>query len=306
MGIKRVYQTFVDLDSEDYGFVTYEAFCMVLRRAESPAMRKAFDAFDYERIGELDLRQFVVSLSMFTLSPTGDKLKFAFMMYDEDQEGAASKAEVLELLKAMAPHVTERDRVKHASKMYSMHNLHSGMRITIDEFVEYMLKDDYAKELLPLMSSSEGSSQDNNQTNSKEPQESGTPSSWTHSPSSSVTGSRTATREAGGSRTGTKMDSEQRSSTNEGKERSKSKRDDGSSAEEGRSKSKRDGGTPEGKKRGSSFDEKDGGKSPSGSKSKRGSTPEPGSPSERSKSKRDQSERSQSPKDGSKRPSKPG
>merc|ERR1711971_669381 len=136
---------------------------------------------------------------MFTLSPTRDKLKFAFMMYDEEQEGAASKAEVLELLKAMAPHISERDRIKHASKMYSMHNLHSGVRITIDESIEYILKDEYAKELVPQVSSSDASSEGNKEKEQEDVASSRGSSSWAHSSETTPHASRRPTRDQVGS-----------------------------------------------------------------------------------------------------------
>merc|ERR1712187_167362 len=108
--IKQVYQRFVELDKEDEGFISYEVFCLVLRKAESPLMRKAFNVFDVDKEGELDLRQFVVSLSMFTSSSLQDKLKFAFMMYDENQLDSVTRSEMVDLVKAMAPHVPEHDR----------------------------------------------------------------------------------------------------------------------------------------------------------------------------------------------------
>merc|ERR1711971_1531727 len=127
------------------------------------------------------------------------KLKFAFMMYDEEQESAASKAEILELLKAMAPHIHERERLKHASRMYSMHNLHSNMRITIDEFIEYIMKDEYAKELVPasVHSSSDGTSSVDDGGGEKDSLGS---SSWGHTPSSSAPETRSTTMEPGSRR----------------------------------------------------------------------------------------------------------
>eukprot|EP00928_Gymnodinium_smaydae_P043678 TRINITY_DN29220_c0_g1_i1.p1 TRINITY_DN29220_c0_g1~~TRINITY_DN29220_c0_g1_i1.p1 ORF type:complete len:481 (-),score=98.01 TRINITY_DN29220_c0_g1_i1:9-1451(-) len=148
--IKRVYQTFIDIDKDDYGFVTYEAFCLVLAKVQSPAMRQAFDIFDVDGHGELDLRQFVVSLSMFTTSSPVDKIRFAFMMYDEDQQGSLMKSDLLELMKAMVPHILAEDRRKHVNRCFSLNNLHPDMQITMDEFVDYVA--DRSDELVPQIS----------------------------------------------------------------------------------------------------------------------------------------------------------
>eukprot|EP00929_Paragymnodinium_shiwhaense_P014788 TRINITY_DN122744_c0_g1_i1.p1 TRINITY_DN122744_c0_g1~~TRINITY_DN122744_c0_g1_i1.p1 ORF type:complete len:518 (-),score=100.90 TRINITY_DN122744_c0_g1_i1:201-1754(-) len=145
--IKQIYQRFIEIDTEEYGFVTFQAFCLCLKRAETSAMRKAFETFDFDHMGELDLRQFVVSMSMFTRSEAADKLRFAFMMYDEEQEETISRPELLDLLKAIAPHIYEEDRIRHANRMYAMHDLHPHMRIAGEEFSVYVLE--RAPELVP-------------------------------------------------------------------------------------------------------------------------------------------------------------
>ncbi|CAK9075935.1 Squidulin (Optic lobe calcium-binding protein) (SCABP) [Durusdinium trenchii] len=63
--IRDVYQTFVEIDTKDTGFMSFEAFCKVFSKKPSPEMREIFDAFDADREGEpgLDLRQFVIGLS---------------------------------------------------------------------------------------------------------------------------------------------------------------------------------------------------------------------------------------------------
>eukprot|EP00913_Durusdinium_trenchii_P010224 g9585.t1 len=55
--IRDVYQTFVEIDTKDTGFMSFEAFCKVFSKKPSPEMREIFDAFDADREGELDLRQ---------------------------------------------------------------------------------------------------------------------------------------------------------------------------------------------------------------------------------------------------------
>eukprot|EP00927_Polykrikos_kofoidii_P061962 TRINITY_DN56784_c0_g1_i1.p1 TRINITY_DN56784_c0_g1~~TRINITY_DN56784_c0_g1_i1.p1 ORF type:complete len:517 (+),score=104.44 TRINITY_DN56784_c0_g1_i1:80-1630(+) len=145
--IKRVYQRFVEIDTDDLGFITFEAFCLVLRKAQTPAMRQVFDVFDCDKMGELDLRQFVVGLSMFTFSSIQEKLKFAFMMFDEDQQQAITRSEVLELVKAMAPQVPDQDRLRHVNRMYALHDLNRSMRISLEEFMRYITE--RAEELVP-------------------------------------------------------------------------------------------------------------------------------------------------------------
>ncbi|OLP83672.1 Calmodulin-2 [Symbiodinium microadriaticum] len=61
--IRHIYQSFVELDDSDSGYMSFQAFCKVFGKEPSADMREIFDAFDAEHEGELDLRQFVIGLS---------------------------------------------------------------------------------------------------------------------------------------------------------------------------------------------------------------------------------------------------
>lgn len=145
--IKQVYSRFVELDTDEMGTVAYLPFCMAFKRPPSEDMRAAFDIFDYSRTGELDLRELVVSLSMFTKSAVEDKLKFAFMMFDENQWNTLNRTDVTELLKAMAPHLPMHAFEDHVSRLYSTYSLHPRDRVNTRQFTEYV--QEYADELVP-------------------------------------------------------------------------------------------------------------------------------------------------------------
>jgi len=189
--IKQVYQRFVELDVDERGFVSFEDFCFILRRAESETMRKAFDVFDAERIGELDLRMFIVGLSMYTTSSTEEKLRFAFMMFDEEQREEVSPQEVHELFRGISSHLIEDVRRAHVKRMYLLLDLNPSMSVRLDEFLDYAME--YEAELVPASPSVSGT---NTASGSRS---SGTRSSGTGTPSS-YTGSRRS-----GSRQGSKM-----------------------------------------------------------------------------------------------------
>ncbi|CAJ1334713.1 unnamed protein product [Effrenium voratum] len=50
--IRDVYQYFVELDTKDTGFMSFEVFCKIFDKKPTEKMREAFDAFDPEREGE--------------------------------------------------------------------------------------------------------------------------------------------------------------------------------------------------------------------------------------------------------------
>jgi len=82
------------------GDICYEDFCEVMQRPDSPMMDALFRAFDLDNSGSLELKEFLVVLSMYTTTTQSDKLKFSFMMYDEDGSGFLERAEFIELLRA--------------------------------------------------------------------------------------------------------------------------------------------------------------------------------------------------------------
>jgi len=138
--IRDVYQTFVEIDTKETGFMTFEAFCKVFSKKPSDAMREVFDAFDAEREGELDLRQFVIGLSTFAKTNLETKVRFAFMMYDEEQDGSVSREELAEMLRGMAPYMRSAHRDAHLERIYALHNLHPNSRVSFDELMDYIVE----------------------------------------------------------------------------------------------------------------------------------------------------------------------
>ena len=60
----------------------------------------AVQMFDKDRSGQIDVKEFMIGLSNFTGAGKEEKLKFAFMVFDEDGNGVITKQELLKILKA--------------------------------------------------------------------------------------------------------------------------------------------------------------------------------------------------------------
>merc|ERR1711907_450253 len=93
----------------------------------------------------------IIGLSMYTTSSTEEKLKFAFMMFDEEQTDQVQAGDVQELFRAIAPHLSEDVRTAHVKRMYQLLNLNPSMGVMFDEFLDYTLE--YADELVPASAS---------------------------------------------------------------------------------------------------------------------------------------------------------
>eukprot|EP00929_Paragymnodinium_shiwhaense_P004549 TRINITY_DN105584_c0_g1_i1.p1 TRINITY_DN105584_c0_g1~~TRINITY_DN105584_c0_g1_i1.p1 ORF type:complete len:352 (+),score=109.62 TRINITY_DN105584_c0_g1_i1:94-1149(+) len=98
--IKRIYKRFQDIDLDKSGAVDYEEFVNALDLEDSTIARQMFKVFDMDDSNSIELKEFIVVLSRYTTASKTEKLKFAFMMFDEDGSGYIERGELLEMLSA--------------------------------------------------------------------------------------------------------------------------------------------------------------------------------------------------------------
>jgi serine/threonine-protein phosphatase 2B regulatory subunit len=133
--IKKAYKRFQATDKDKSGVIDYTEFCEILQVDPSPLCEKAFRLYDYDKTGQIDAREFLIALSNYSGASKEDKLKFAFMTFDEDGNGVITKAELLKILKSnhMASHDAEVAR--KADTIMAQADKDGDGVITFDEFV---------------------------------------------------------------------------------------------------------------------------------------------------------------------------
>ena len=133
--IKKAYKRFQATDKDKSGLVDYTEFCEVLQVDPSPQCEQVFQLYDYDKTGQIDAREFLIAVSNYTGAGKEDKLKFAFMAFDEEGNGVITKAELLKILKAnhMASHDAEVGR--KADTIMAQADKDGDGVITFDEFV---------------------------------------------------------------------------------------------------------------------------------------------------------------------------
>ena len=133
--IKKAYKRFQATDKDKSGLVDYTEFCEVLQVDPSPQCELVFQLYDYDKTGQIDAREFLIAVSNFTGAGKEDKLKFAFMCFDDEGNGVITKAELLKVLKAnhMASHDAEVAR--KADTIMAQADKDGDGVITFDEFV---------------------------------------------------------------------------------------------------------------------------------------------------------------------------
>jgi len=100
--ISRLAKRFKKLDTDSSGSISVEEFMSLPELQQNPLVQRVIDIFDEDESGEVDFKEFLQGVSQFSVK--GDrnaKLKFAFRIYDLDNDGFISNGELFQVLKMM-------------------------------------------------------------------------------------------------------------------------------------------------------------------------------------------------------------
>ncbi|CAH8589376.1 unnamed protein product [Schistosoma intercalatum] len=102
-----------------------------------------FRTFDQNHDGLIDFRDFLSSLNITNRGDLSQKLRWAFTMYDLDNDGYISKQDLIEVLTAIYAmvgsavefNVTDSTPEKRAEKIFQLMDLDRDNRLSLDEFI---------------------------------------------------------------------------------------------------------------------------------------------------------------------------
>lgn len=100
--IKRLGKRFKKLDIDNSGSLSVEEFMNLPELKQNPLVKRVIEIFDADQNGEVDFKEFLLGISQFSVK--GDKtakLRFAFRIYDIDNDGYISNGELYQVLKVM-------------------------------------------------------------------------------------------------------------------------------------------------------------------------------------------------------------
>ncbi|XP_022706123.1 calcineurin subunit B type 2-like isoform X2 [Varroa jacobsoni] len=100
--IKRLGKRFRKLDLDNSGSLSIDEFMSLPELQQNPLVQRVIDIFDTDRNGEICFKEFIQGVSQFSVK--GDKeskLRFAFRIYDIDNDGFISNGELFQVLKMM-------------------------------------------------------------------------------------------------------------------------------------------------------------------------------------------------------------
>jgi len=96
--IKRLGKRFKKLDLDNSGSLSVDEFMSLPELQQNPLVQRVIEIFDDDGNGEVDFKEFIQGISQFSVK--GDKetkLRFAFRIYDIDNDGYISNGELFQV-----------------------------------------------------------------------------------------------------------------------------------------------------------------------------------------------------------------
>ncbi|XP_064403617.1 calcineurin subunit B type 1-like [Halichondria panicea] len=136
--IKRLSRSFKKLDVNQNGSLSVEEFMSIPELQQNPLVRRVIDILDTDRNGEVDFQEFIEGVSQFSVEGDRDKkLKFAFRIYDIDQDGFISNGELFQVLKTMVGNnLTEKQLQEIVDKTILYSDKDGDGKISYEEFCD--------------------------------------------------------------------------------------------------------------------------------------------------------------------------
>ena len=102
--VKKLYKRFRKLDKKKTGTISHDDFLTVPELAMNPLVERIIDVFitDSDHESNINFRDFIVALSVFsTKSAHEPRLRFAFRIYDINNDGFITEDDLYKVLKMM-------------------------------------------------------------------------------------------------------------------------------------------------------------------------------------------------------------
>lgn len=134
--IRQSYTEYLELPKElrPNGRIKFPEFCSVLNIEPITEYKNLHAYYDTEELGNMDFREFLLSMMNFAHIDRDTRIKFSFQMFDEEKTGYISQKEVEEILRGN--HMISIASVKRkADTIMKQANKNNSGSITLNEFI---------------------------------------------------------------------------------------------------------------------------------------------------------------------------
>eukprot|EP00792_Barthelona_sp_PAP020_P004730 TRINITY_DN2313_c0_g1_i1.p1 TRINITY_DN2313_c0_g1~~TRINITY_DN2313_c0_g1_i1.p1 ORF type:complete len:176 (+),score=46.35 TRINITY_DN2313_c0_g1_i1:30-557(+) len=145
--LKKLYRRFQELDTDNSGRISTTEFYVLPELAMNPLRSRVLAIFDRDLDNQVNFKEFVSTLSVF--SPQADrmeKLKFAFNVYDTNQDGFIDKEELTVVLQLLVGTNLEEGQLNSiVDKTFREANVDD--KITFSKFCDLMKNSDVVSDM---------------------------------------------------------------------------------------------------------------------------------------------------------------
>eukprot|EP00483_Globobulimina_turgida_P013404 UN13428 len=102
--LQRLFRNFKSLDANNDGYLSKEEFLQIEALQQNPLVSRVLEIFDDDGNDKIDFSEFVQALSIFCANDQEEKVakvKFAFRIYDVNNDGYISNGDLFRILKIM-------------------------------------------------------------------------------------------------------------------------------------------------------------------------------------------------------------
>jgi len=136
--IRRLEKRFRKLDANGSGTLSPDEFTSLPALEKNPLVKRVIDTFDTDGNGEVDFKEFIEGLSIFSAKSGVSRevrLKYAFKIYDMDKDGFLSNADLVKALKLMVGKNLKDSQLQQVvDKVFQWNNKACDEMINFDEF----------------------------------------------------------------------------------------------------------------------------------------------------------------------------
>ena len=130
--IKRAHKRCQAIDKNKSGVIDFTEFCEILQAEPNEQSEGVFALYDYDKSGLIESKEILIALANFTGAGKEDKLKFAFLLFDEENNGVITKGELIKILKANHLAKVEAEVLRKAETIMAQADKHGDGIITLE------------------------------------------------------------------------------------------------------------------------------------------------------------------------------